>query len=341
MTNFDNLTTISRKETIDGLSIPGIIRNGSYYFTDIQVYSDGLIYCWDTVDLELFQQKLDKQWVVTSIPDGQYIHIHSLGQWKIEQGQWEFTPQTYYEFVHALVRQLNPAMENLKSCYGSTTIKKGNVNYAKFPIPNPKPYYISEPSAYSPKRASGDSFNIFFREDNEQLYLAQLSIYPDGHLSITHLPQTRSYTFPELAKLMEQQRILTELPPGVRVHIWGLGSFVATEGDGEPATEKLKEFTNSFMVMNGAEDLVDKCRRILEDYRKNPTEQLKESLKQAYEAIPEHERMYVGDMDVKDIEVRMIIYGEDEIRGWSHYQVAKNRGEQLPGISIPKPKSEQ
>ena len=50
--------------------------------------------------------------------------------------------------------------------------------------------------------------------------------------------------------------------------------------------------------------------------------------------------MYVGDMDVKDTAVRMIIYGEQEIENWSHYQVAKERGEELPTINIPNPKKE-
>lgn len=46
-------------------------------------------------------------------------------------------------------------------------------------------------------------------------------------------------------------------------------------------------------------------------------------------------------MDTKDIAVRMIIYGEQEIEGWSHYQAAKARGEQLPTIKIPTPKEDK
>lgn len=51
--------------------------------------------------------------------------------------------------------------------------------------------------------------------------------------------------------------------------------------------------------------------------------------------------MYVGDMDTKDIEVRMIIYGDQEIENWSHYKLAKERGEALPTIIVPKPNDEQ
>lgn len=49
--------------------------------------------------------------------------------------------------------------------------------------------------------------------------------------------------------------------------------------------------------------------------------------------------MYVGDMDTKDVAVRMVIYGEQQIEGWSHRLVARSRGdEELPSIEVPKPR---
>ena len=53
-----------------------------------------------------------------------------------------------------------------------------------------------------------------------------------------------------------------------------------------------------------------------------------------------HHKSLVGDMDVKDTEVRMIIYGDQEIEKWSHYQLAKSLGEELPTITVPKPHKE-
>ena len=44
------------------------------------------------------------------------------------------------------------------------------------------------------------------------------------------------------------------------------------------------------------------------------------------------------DMDTKDIPVRMIIYGDEEIEHWSHRAVARSLGdEELPTIEVPKP----
>ena len=110
-----DLTTITRTEVIEGVSIPGIIHNMQYHFTDLQVYSDGLISCWEMVDLPMFKDKLNEGWVVTSIPDGEAISIFNLGYWDIEQGEWRHTKDTLYEYVYSLVKRLNPTLENLQN----------------------------------------------------------------------------------------------------------------------------------------------------------------------------------------------------------------------------------
>jgi hypothetical protein len=43
-------------------------------------------------------------------------------------------------------------------------------------------------------------------------------------------------------------------------------------------------------------------------------------------------------MDVKDIPIRVAIYGDGEIEGWSHYQLAKHLGTELPTIDVPRVK---
>ena len=53
-----------------------------------------------------------------------------------------------------------------------------------------------------------------------------------------------------------------------------------------------------------------RCREAYREYLDHPTVANRERLKRVYEEVPEHHRMYVGDMDTKDIPVRTIIYGE-------------------------------
>jgi len=43
-------------------------------------------------------------------------------------------------------------------------------------------------------------------------------------------------------------------------------------------------------------------------------------------------------MDTKDVAVRMILYGDQEIENWSHWIASRERGEPLPAITVPKPK---
>lgn len=77
------------------------------------------------------------------------------------------------------------------------------------------------------------------------------------------------------------------------------------------------------------------CMESLKTYTEDPTAANIEQLRQAYEAVPKHLRMYCGDMDSKDVPIRMILYGKDEIKQWSHYQVAESEGMTLPTIEIP------
>ena len=46
--------------------------------------------------------------------------------------------------------------------------------------------------------------------------------------------------------------------------------------------------------------------------------------------------------DTKDIAVRMVIYGDQEIENWSHRAAARAQGDQdPPTISVPKPIDEE
>lgn len=48
------LASICRTKEIRGYEFPGIIHNSSYFLTGLQVFADGLINCWEMVDLPMF-----------------------------------------------------------------------------------------------------------------------------------------------------------------------------------------------------------------------------------------------------------------------------------------------
>lgn len=327
-----DLTVITRIEILEGFSILGIIQNMAYYFTDIQVYSDGLINCWGMVDLPMFKDKLNKNWVVTSIPDGETISIFSLGSWTIDKGVWFYNKESFYTYVHSLVKKLNPTLENLHNYNGKDSKKVGEANVAKHFIPDPKPYYFENPESYFPKKTSGEKFSIFYRNDDNKTYLAELSIYKNGHVELTNLPNKICFEFTDLKNLMDKQIITTNLNNGERITVLGLGTFIVSEGEGTDMNSKYNEFVDKYNELRGEEGSIDKCRRIFKEYKETPTLKLKDELKEAYEAVPEHQRIYVGDMDTKDYEVRQIIYGDIIKKEWE-----ENYGDEYPFDDMPKP----
>jgi hypothetical protein len=327
-----DLTMITRTEVLEGFSIPGIIHNMQYHFIGLQVYSDGLISCWEMVDLQIFKDKLKKGWVVTSIPDGESISIFNLGNWIIEQGKWQHTEETLYDYVYSLIKKLNPTLENLQHYNGNNSKTVGKANVAKHFMPNPKPFYLDDPKSFFPNKIDGEKFHFFYKNDDNKIYLSELSLYKNGHIEFTNLPSKKTFKFEELNELVENGLITTELKVGEIVTILNLGSFKIKSGSGIEIKFKLKELTDKFNELNGRENSISKCARIFEEYRQNPTKKLRNELKISYEAVPEHQRIFVGTMDTKDYEVRQIIYGDIVKKEWEEYY-----GYEYPYDDMPKP----
>ncbi|HEY0605339.1 MAG TPA: hypothetical protein VGD58_20630 [Herpetosiphonaceae bacterium] len=65
-------------QIILGKGLPAFIHNGNYHQVTIKVYADGLIDCWQLVDLDGFKQKIREGWVVTQVPAGKRISCHHL-----------------------------------------------------------------------------------------------------------------------------------------------------------------------------------------------------------------------------------------------------------------------
>lgn len=310
-TSSDNLTTITRTETYEGFSIPGIIHNMQYHFTDLQVYRDGLVYCWDMVDLKIFKEKLKTGWVVTRIPDGERISLFSLGNWTIDKGTWDFNiSDSYYDHIFSLVKVLNPELENLYNCHGTTVKVINGVNVSTFSSPNPVPYYEKGESKIFPDRIKGKHLYIFYRADDNKLYLGQLSIFRDGQIEIANIPKKIRFNVNDLEELINKKTLLTDLPLKERVTILGLGSFEIVSGSGVDIKDKYAELLDVYEELKSGKNSIERCREVFDEYKSNPTDELKEKLKAAYEKVPRHQRMFVGNMDNKDYEVKKIIYGK-------------------------------
>ena len=140
-------------------------------------------------------------------------------------------------------------------------------------------------------------------------------------------------------RMVEAGWIVTTLPEGAQVDIGPLAHFTAMHVQSWlPEREFVKEVLDVLEQLNGRPTSTDRCRDAYARFEEEPTAEARDALKEAYEAVPEHLRGSVlGDMDVKDIPIRMIIYGEDEIKRWPHWALAHALGhDPLPYIDVPR-----
>lgn len=328
-------TKVYRAQVIEGVSIPAIIHNSSYFFVDIDVYEDGRVSCWNFEDFEHFKQDVKRGWVACSIPDHRDISIHGLGSWTISHGRWEFNEDSFIEYVFSLIKKLNPRLENIY------TYRQKVINGVKISDSANGSIYMEHkktPNDIFPDKIDGKGVNLFYKL-KEEYYLIKVVVFADQTIHLTRLPTTEEITFIEFEALINKGIIVSDVPVGAAVNIYGLGYFTIQEAQyTEDIKEKLLEVKDIINELKGAPSSIDICQQAYQEYINQPTAANKERLKISYEQVPDHQKMYIGDMDTKDVAVRMIIYGEQEIENWSHYQAAKAMGLKLPTISIPTPK---
>ena len=187
------------------------------------------------------------------------------------------------------------------------------------------------------KQIPGVSLSAFIHNGGTYFFTG-IKVYKDGMIDCWEL-----VSFDRFIKKVRQGWVVTTIPEGAEVSLSGLIAFKAGEVMNFVKEEEfVKEVADEIERLNGRTTSADKCREAYKEFLEKQTEDARERLREAYESIPEHNRRYVlGDQDVKDIPVRMIIYGEDEIENWSHRIASRKLGlKPLPTIKVPGVKSE-
>ena len=108
--------------------------------------------------------------------------------------------------------------------------------------------------------------------------------------------------------MFDDGTLRSELKGENRIFIGGLGTVIATSEYQTKDKDKRLEIAYMVAEVNGEADSLQKCRDIYSEYLKYPEEETRFLLKAAYEAVPEHKRMYLGDMDSRDSDYVRIIY---------------------------------
>ncbi|NDU77921.1 DUF1768 domain-containing protein [Actinomadura sp. DSM 109109] len=101
---------------IEGIARPIFIHNGAYHLTNLLVFADGAISCWEWVDLEGLREKLECGWVVTEVPDGGEISAFGLGRWKAAGPVSGLTPEMLLGEVADDIERLNDRPDSTDRC---------------------------------------------------------------------------------------------------------------------------------------------------------------------------------------------------------------------------------
>ena len=147
---------------------------------------------------------------------------------------------------------------------------------------------------------------------NGSYFLTDLTIYEDGDIDCWGI-----VSFEEFLQKVEQGWVTVELPQSdnLEISIHGLGEVspgynYQTYKSNEDLIAEVRDILNQ---LNGLPDSSEICRAAWEDYQLEPTEEKCLALRQAYEAIPRHKRLYVlNDQDRKDYPIRRVIYPDDD-----------------------------
>lgn len=149
----------------------------------------------------------------------------------------------------------------------------------------------------------GKAIRVFI--DNGCYHVTDLKIFQDGKIDCW----TGLIDLEQFKEEVKRGWVRTTAPKGKIISFTFLGEVLATDMDCVEEDELIKEVRDTIDELNDRPTTSEVCRDIYAEYQKNPTEENKTDLKDAYEKIPKHMRCFVlGDMDVKDHPIKDIIY---------------------------------
>jgi hypothetical protein len=104
-------------ERIEGTWRPVFINNGGQYFlTELKVFADGAIWCWEWVDLAGLRNKLASGWVATTIAPGARGSAHEVASWHFGEPQAWFTAEELLGEVADMLDLLNDRPDSTDRC---------------------------------------------------------------------------------------------------------------------------------------------------------------------------------------------------------------------------------
>jgi hypothetical protein len=149
----------------------------------------------------------------------------------------------------------------------------------------------------------GDEVPLFFVQDGE-FQLKRCFVYQDRQVQLEY--SGALLPVDTIREMLDSGVLMTSVPNGAQITMPGLGRFQAMDSlwCTEPQ-ERWREILNLIAVLNGEPDAIEVCYQAFLKYRADPIKVNRDLLRTAYEAVPEHQRIYTQrSMDNKDHDIR-------------------------------------
>ncbi|MFV0530415.1 MAG: hypothetical protein ACK5MD_03155 [Flavobacteriales bacterium] len=247
---FGSYTAIARTRIIRGISFPSFIKQEEQYvFADFEIFEDGIFYCNDFVDQPLLKERLEEQWVNYQVPEGERFIISNLGSLCVQEPAWEFKDhKAFFKLAKKYLKTLNPSLKNLYDFFGDNTQEISGVKIPVFKK-NSFSIYEEEVSQINSKRIKGKSTNVFYHE-KETTFLAQLTVFENGTVKISRIPEVMVGNISEIERMFEEESLKTLLKDQEKIMILGLGKFTATNVEMVSPAEKMQEIKKIYEDLN-------------------------------------------------------------------------------------------
>ena len=259
---------------VRGRAFPSFIHNGSHYFSMLDVYSDGLVYCWKMLNLPQFRLKAETGWIAPQPPVGSKVSFHNFGEAQITAAEWQATAQDLVDLAAATVAELNPQDLEL------VDVEIG----PRFPTA--KRYYQEAAGGVT----LGIEMPLFIRDGGDFIF-TPCPVYADGTAMLW--PDRPPEPIEAVIASLERGDLTMAPSDGAWIRINGLGQFRSSRPNWyvEP-TERIREIRDTIDMLNGGPGTAHICMQHYKIYAADPSPANKARLRSAYDAVPEHLKMY-------------------------------------------------
>lgn len=291
------------KQEIEGVRLPSFRRNGSSYSYDgISVFVDRSISSDILGNIETLEEDIEKERMCPSIPVYECFSIHGLGLYKVLEAEWKYDKTKYFDYIKnvlddiAYTKDESYAIESTNNKRSTRIISDGD--------------FITKEEYFRTTLLEGRGFSIFMEWESD-IYLVNLIVYRNGTVKAFSGEKEWTYTMEEVKEMLNQKILFYEVDEPKWINCSSLGKIKIVKDAYlcKSLEDKKNELQEEYDKLNEKETASKLCMMYYVEYLKNPIEFYREEMKKNYEKIPEHQRRFLtGDQDIKDYDIRRIIY---------------------------------